>query len=103
MNTGEVVQTVMLSGGLAIELGAPLPSPRREREFDLTSLLVVLPLVALLGAALALAGLSAVAPSPSHLRAPAVPVQQQEIEAPSAWEVGDAGTYALRLGAVYTR
>jgi hypothetical protein len=96
MSTTEVVQTVVLPGGRTFELGAPVPPVRREREFDRTSLLVVLPLVALLGAALALAGLSAVAPGPSHVRAPAAPVEQEEIE-------GDAGTYPLRLGPVYTR
>ena len=103
MNTGDVVQTVVLPGGQTIGRGAPTPPMRRERGVDVTNLLVVVPLVALLGAVLALAGLSAVAPTPSYVQAPAAPVEQQEIEVPSAWEVGDSGTYASRLDPVYTR
>ncbi len=103
MTTGDVVQTVVLPGGQTIGRGAPVTPGRPERELHVPSLLVVVPLAALLGAALALAGLSAVAPSPSHLRAPAAPVEQEEMEVPSAWEVGDAATYAARLSPVYTR
>ena len=103
MNTGDVVQTVVLPGRQTIGRGAPVPPVRRERELDVTSLLVVLPLVALLGAAVALAGLSAVATIPTHVGAPAAPVEQEEINLPSAWEVGEAGTYAPGLASVYTR
>lgn len=103
MNTGDVVQTAVLPGAQTIGRGAPVRPVRRERELDVTNLLVVLPLVALLGAGLALAGLSAVARIPSHVGALTAPVEQEEIEVPSAWEVGDAGTYAPRLDPVYTR
>ena len=96
MNTSEAVRTVVLPGAPALPVG-------REREQGVTRLLVVIPLVALVGAALALAALSAVATSPSHVGATAAPVEQEEVELPSASELGDAGSYALRLGPVYTR
>jgi hypothetical protein len=99
---GEVIEAVALPVRLAERDGkAPVTPARRGRERVLRAALIMGPVVALLGAGVALVGLSAVTTGRSY--APAARILVDAEEAPLVYEISEPREVQLTLGSVYTR